>query len=286
MVETSISEASATILSRKREASSVPSSDAAKKRSITLLDLEILDCPICYEALATPIFQCDNGHIACSVCCPKLRNKCSICALPIGHSRCRAMESVLESILILCTNANFGCTKTVSYGDKSNHEKECVFSQCSCPALGCDHASSYDDLFLHYIMTHMDMEIEPVKFSCDISFAVLLRISDKVRVFREFEEGLLFVVQCFKEPCGVFVTVRCIAPSAPKVGEFSYHLSYAVDGYSMAFKSPEVKRVLEVSFEIPRENFLLIPNSLLRGETLDMKVCIKKLNQKVRLALG
>uniref|UniRef100_A0A0D3E845 RING-type domain-containing protein n=1 Tax=Brassica oleracea var. oleracea TaxID=109376 RepID=A0A0D3E845_BRAOL len=68
-----------------------------KIRSATL-DLEVLDCPICTEPLIAPIFQCDNGHTVCSICCPKLRNKCPFCALPIGDKRCRAMEKVFESI--------------------------------------------------------------------------------------------------------------------------------------------------------------------------------------------
>ncbi|CAL9223892.1 unnamed protein product [Arabidopsis halleri] len=76
------------------------------------LDLYILDCPVCCEPLTIPVFQCDNGHLACSSCCPKLSNKCPACSLPIGNNRCVAMERVLES--------------------------ECTFSQSICPALDCD----------------------------------------------------------------------------------------------------------------------------------------------------
>ncbi|KAH0858461.1 hypothetical protein HID58_086722, partial [Brassica napus] len=92
-----------------------------KIRSATL-DLEVLDCPICTEPLIAPIFQCDNGHTVCSICCPKLRNKCPFCALPIGVKRCRAMEKVFESISIPCSV--LGCTKNVCYGELSAHEKE------------------------------------------------------------------------------------------------------------------------------------------------------------------
>ncbi|CAD5333336.1 unnamed protein product [Arabidopsis thaliana] len=181
------------IISQKRQLSS---SDAAKrdakKRSTMLMDLEILDCPICYEAFTIPIFQCDNGHLACSSCCPKLNNKCPACTSPVGHNRCRAMESVLESILIPCPNA----------------------------------------------------------------------------------------MQCFREPYGVYVTVSCIAPSSPELSQYSYALSYTVDGHTVIYKSPEVKRVLKLSFETPLENFMLIPNSLLRGDVLEMRISVKKLNKE------
>ncbi|KAG2307959.1 hypothetical protein Bca4012_083087 [Brassica carinata] len=70
---------SSSIPSQKRNRSSISSGDGAKKRSLMLLDADLLDCPICYLPLTIPIFQCDNGHLACSSCCPKLRNN----ALPV-----------------------------------------------------------------------------------------------------------------------------------------------------------------------------------------------------------
>lgn len=42
------------ILSKKRQRSSI---SEGKKRSAMLLGLDILDCPICFEALTIPIFQ-------------------------------------------------------------------------------------------------------------------------------------------------------------------------------------------------------------------------------------
>lgn len=48
----------------------------------------------------------------------------------------------------------------------------------------------------------------------------------------------------------------------------------------MTYESPDVKKILEVNLETPQENSMLIPHSLLRGELLDLKLCIKKLNQE------
>ncbi|KAL6211784.1 hypothetical protein ACLB2K_017007 [Fragaria x ananassa] len=59
---------------------------------ITLTDSGLLDCPICFEPLTIPVYQCDpNGHIACSLCSIKIDNKCPFC------NRCRAIEKVVES---------------------------------------------------------------------------------------------------------------------------------------------------------------------------------------------
>ncbi|KAL1207002.1 E3 ubiquitin-protein ligase SINA-like 2 [Cardamine amara subsp. amara] len=99
--------------------------------SATFLDLEDLDCPICTDVLTSPILQCDNGHLACSPCCNKLRNKCPARALTIGHFRCRAMERVIKGVIVECPNAKFGCTQKFSYGKQITHEKECSYSLCS-----------------------------------------------------------------------------------------------------------------------------------------------------------
>ncbi|KAL0847383.1 hypothetical protein Bca101_020629 [Brassica carinata] len=210
-----------------------------------MLDFEDFDCRICNDPFIGPIFQCDNGHLVCSVCCPKLRNKCPFCALPIGDKRCRAMEKVLESISIPCSV--LGCTKTVCYGELSAHEKECTLSFCACPVPGCTYTASYKDIYDHYNLGHPKSSCweRPMldMFSSGMSFILELNINDKVSVMREHEKSLLFVFQCFRKPYGVCVTACCIAPSSPEVEEFSYDLSYNMGGQTMTYKSLKVKRI-------------------------------------------
>ncbi|CAM0152567.1 unnamed protein product [Urochloa decumbens] len=45
----------------------------ATATSVTV-ELEVLDCPVCFEPLRPPIFQCAVGHLICSSCCGKLPN--------------------------------------------------------------------------------------------------------------------------------------------------------------------------------------------------------------------
>ncbi|XP_010456725.1 PREDICTED: E3 ubiquitin-protein ligase SINA-like 7 [Camelina sativa] len=266
----------------KRTSSSVSPTDGSKKRSTLQMDLEVLECPICFETLTKPIFQCDDGHLACSSCCPKLSNKCPTCAFPIGHIRCRAMESVLGSISIPCPNAKFGCTDNVSYGLESTHVKECIFSRCSCPALDCDYTGSYRNVCKHYY-SYISSRSTPLHHYAFLlykaSSTVRMNISDKIKIHVDYTNELLFVVQCFRESYSVCVTVSCIAPSSAKVGKFSYQLSYTVDGDTMTYESPDMKRILKVSFQTPLEKFMLIPHSSLRGDLLETKLTIKKVIQ-------
>lgn len=88
------------------------------------------------------------------------------------------------------------------------------------------------------------------------------------------------MLQCFRKPYGVYVTVSCIAPPAPEVKKFAYDISYTTaDGHTVVYKSLEVKRVLKVSYEIPQDNLMFIPHNSLRGESLELKLCVMELNQ-------
>ncbi|KAF8048817.1 hypothetical protein N665_2391s0002 [Sinapis alba] len=198
---------------------------------------------------------CDNEHLACSSCSSKLRNRCPSCDSSIGQNRCRAMETVLASVFIPCLNAKLGCTENVSFGKESVHKKECNFSPCSCPIQDCNFTGSYIDLYGHYnLCAHKDSMGIP--FKCGTAFYIYLNISNKIFIKREFYMKLMFAVQCYREPYGVIA-----------------------DGHTMTYKSPDVKKILEVNLETPQENSMLIPHSLLRGELLDLRLCIKKLNK-------
>ncbi|KAI5314852.1 hypothetical protein L3X38_044028 [Prunus dulcis] len=124
---------------------------------ITLTDPEVFDCPICFEPLTIPVYQCDqNGHIACSSCCTKINNKCPSCSGSVGFNRCRAIEKALESITISCQNIHYGCKASVAFHKKGEHQKACVYSPCSCPHLSCNLVSSAEQLYQHFSSSHVN----------------------------------------------------------------------------------------------------------------------------------
>ncbi|XP_019100921.1 PREDICTED: E3 ubiquitin-protein ligase SINA-like 2 [Camelina sativa] len=253
-----------------------------------LFDLHLLDCPVCSNALTSPIFQCDNGHIACSSCCTELRYKCHSCIFPIGNYPCRIMEKVVQAIFVPCPNLKHGCTERFSYGKDLIHEKKCVFAMCYCPQPNCNYRGVCNDLYIHYNANHLNKKISN-QFVCDRSTVTWMKISDKILVFQESADGHgpLVAVQCFKEPEGLYVTVNCIAPSAPGVGEFSYDLSYSTpmsgDQHTMTFKSPEMKRIQKVSFQTPEKDFMLVPYYFQdKRVSLKMNICIHRLKKDER----
>ncbi|KAG2321526.1 hypothetical protein Bca52824_014739 [Brassica carinata] len=246
-------------------------------RSGTLLELDLLDCPVCCQALTTPIFQCDNGHIACSSCCTNLRNRCPSCTLPIGVYRNRMMERIVQAIIVPCPNAKHGCTDQFSYGKELAHEKECIFALCYCPAPDCNYSGLCNDLYRHY---HANHHGSWESFSCTYEGQAWMHISDKILVLQEGRDGPLVAIQCFEEEQGVYVTVNCITSCAPGVSEFSFKLSYSPYGApdrSMSFGLRKMNRIQKVSFETPDKDFMFVPRYFQNGVTsLKMNICIRR----------
>ncbi|KAJ0087803.1 hypothetical protein Patl1_32981 [Pistacia atlantica] len=104
--------------------------------------------------------QCENGHIACSSCCTKIRNKCPSCCLPIGYNCCRAIEKVLESIKIKCQNTKYGCKETTSFTKKLDHAKTCHHAPCSYPMSDYNFVGSCTQLYKHFRDEHNVEEVE------------------------------------------------------------------------------------------------------------------------------
>ncbi|CAH8363893.1 unnamed protein product [Eruca vesicaria subsp. sativa] len=245
-------------------------------RSGTLLDLDLLDCPVCCHALTNPIFQCDNGHIACSSCCVSLRNKCPSCALPIGVYRNRLAEKILEAVNVPCPNVKHGCTNKFSYGKELAHEKECSFALCYCPEPDCNYSGLCNNLYSHYYVNHSGSRLS---FTCGYNRSAWMHISDKILFLQERREGPLVAVQCFEEEQGVYVTVNCIAPCAPGVSEFSFELFYSsyFGEKTMSFGLREMNRIQKVSFETPEKDFMFVPHYFMAGRPdLKMHICIRR----------
>uniref|UniRef100_A0A1J3DUI3 RING-type E3 ubiquitin transferase n=1 Tax=Noccaea caerulescens TaxID=107243 RepID=A0A1J3DUI3_NOCCA len=254
----------------RRFGNSVVNSQSSSSRdsplSLMLLDPDVLDCPICYEALKIPIFQCDNGHVACSACCTKVRNRCPSCTLPIGYIRCRAMEKVIEASRVSCPNAKYGCKENMLYGSRFSHEKLCVFAPCSCPVRNCNYVGYHKDLNSHVRDKHKDDDVIP--FVWDKSLSISFHVREDTTILQEENDGEVIVVKAFKGLHVVYVTVSCIAPSAPPgVGKLSCHLVNRAADSSLT-QGFMVKNIGKVGNEQPEDGFVVIPSYMLAGDVL------------------
>ncbi|KAB2602759.1 E3 ubiquitin-protein ligase SINA-like 10 [Pyrus ussuriensis x Pyrus communis] len=232
--------------------------ERSDKTILTLTDPDLFECPICYEPLTIPVFQCNqNGHIACSSCIGKINNKCPSCSGSICSNRCRAIEKILKSVsTISCRNAKHGCKESVTYDKRSEHQKTCVYSPCSCPHLGCDFVASSKQICQHFRRKHFG---SAKRFEYHCSFPVTLSATDKFVVFQEKNEGALFVLKnhCVKD-LGNAVTLSCIQPSS--TGGFFYDLVVKTKGNRLrlqAFTKSTPRIIIDDS--PPKTGFHLIP---------------------------
>lgn len=185
----------------------------------TLTDSDVLDCFICCEPLTVPVYQCEHGHIACSSCCTKSKNKCPTCSWPIGYNRCRAIENVLEAIRVSCQNIKHGCKESMTYNKKNEHEKTCIFSPCSCPQSGCNFVSPSKQLYQHFSSNHVN---SATCFRYNSVFSITLFHNDKSHTLQEQNDGTLFILDNKEESLGNIVSISCIQPSF--MGGFYYDL--------------------------------------------------------------
>ncbi|GMN28304.1 hypothetical protein TIFTF001_001993 [Ficus carica] len=217
-------------------------SDRDRSISFFLTDPDVLDCSICFDPLTIPVFQCENGHIACSSCCTKLSHKCPSCSWPIGYNRCRAIEKVLESVKIACQNKQYGCKETVT------------------------------QLYSHFSSQHKD---SAVPFHYGLNFTVRLNTSDKFRVLQECNDGVLFILKNEIEVIGNLVSLSCIKPCSFR--SFSYELVADYEGNSLKLESFTKSRQGKVDY--PLTVFLLIPHNFFGSSgQLRLNVLIYSIN--------
>ncbi|KAM6546925.1 hypothetical protein CsatB_027661 [Cannabis sativa] len=246
-----------------------------KSIPVVLTDPDVLDCSICFEPLTIPVFQCENGHTACSTCCTKINNKCPSCSFPIGYNRCRAIEKVLESVKIRCSNASYGCKETVSYNKKKEHETSCTYSPCHCPIRSCDFISSSTELYRHFRSQH-SISTGVRSFDYNSTFSVTLLNCVDFVVLQERKDNVIFILNSTFKTFGYMVWISCIWP-CPFKG-FWYEILAKTDETTLrleSFTSCNQQRVVTTG---PSSGYLLIPMNLFgcRGQ-LELAICIHSL---------
>ncbi|GAB2288894.1 hypothetical protein Dimus_023200 [Dionaea muscipula] len=237
--------------------------------SLFLSDPNVLDCPICSHHLTVPVFQCVNGHIACSSCCVKLENKCPSCHNKIGRNRCRAIEKVIDSVKIYCRYADYGCKDLVSYGKIHEHEKACIHPPCSCPFVDCLFRGSAPKLSRHISVKH---SVSVVRFSYNRIFPLSLKWHTKsnnkgkfIVLQEESTDGVQFVVE--RSPVEK-VNVICLE-ACPDKGRFSYDLIVRDGSSSWRFQSSTM--ILEAKKDY--YDGLLLPFNF-RSSDVKIELCI------------
>ncbi|XP_077242446.1 E3 ubiquitin-protein ligase DIS1-like isoform X1 [Tasmannia lanceolata] len=96
--------------------------------------------------------QCSDGHILCSGCKSRVRNKCPTCMHELGNIRCLALEKMVVSLTLPCKYQSSGCICIHPRYNKLEHGSQCVFRPYTCPYAGSECTVAGD---IPYLVAHL-----------------------------------------------------------------------------------------------------------------------------------
>lgn len=240
--------------------------------ALILDNRKVLHCSMCDGHLTVPIFQCENGHLACSFCCITLKRKeCYSCQSTIGSSRCLAIEKILEVVRVKCQNSIYGCKETVTYSKMHDHQiYDCYYASCSCPISDCKFVGTSCHLYQHVSGEHNN---SVVKFQYNNFFKITVNIDGKFSVLQEEKnDDVLFILNNNTGSLGNLVSVCCIA----SVRKDLYYdiVARCVTGTILKIQSSTWSS--KVRSDIPSPfGFLLVPPYMFNcNGQLELEICI------------
>ncbi|KAK8916439.1 putative E3 ubiquitin-protein ligase SINA-like 6 [Platanthera zijinensis] len=235
------------------------------------IDEDVFDCSVCFNLLRPPIFQCKNGHIACSSCRPKLHNKCHVCTQFIGR-RCLALEKVIESIKCQCQYFKYGCRVTLSFTEKASHEETCSHAPLFCPISGCTFSSSKHVLAAHVKRKHHSIV---KKFVYDRPFLFFLKKNEPFMFLLGQNSQLFLLLNTLNTHPGKALFVICIDSSKTKP-TFTYDLTVHSGDSSLQLKT-SVEKVEKWDGLNPPKPILTVPdNFYTSNDEMHVSVCIRE----------
>ncbi|KAJ1700141.1 hypothetical protein LUZ63_008653 [Rhynchospora breviuscula] len=253
--------------------------DESSDISMFVSDHDVLDCSICCEPLKPPIFQCLVGHVCCSSCYQRLCDKCHICCRTTGHNRCFAMEKLVSSIKVTCTNKRYGCNTIMLYYELKEHEQTCFYLRCYCPYSNCYSFECKRSFRNHLKVVHKSRVVD---FRYDEAFKVVLTKSCTVMVLAE-KDYIFFLYKRDEGSLGLYaLSIVCMRASHLKEPQFWYEIE--TDGTVGSRKGRYLQLRSNVESCVPkgdseRSKFSLYvpPDLCFPNGDIHVFVCIKKI---------
>eukprot|EP00092_Neocalanus_flemingeri_P038702 GFUD01042141.1.p1 GENE.GFUD01042141.1~~GFUD01042141.1.p1 ORF type:complete len:443 (+),score=104.77 GFUD01042141.1:137-1465(+) len=143
---------------------------------------KILECPVCYLACPPPrIWQCNNGHLTCAPCHSHTR-VCPLCRTQFSTVRPLAAERLASQLPTPCKNQQHGCTTSLPWAERLEHEAVCDHAVGHCPVLSCTAMVPVNSIVEHLTSTHKwsedfihhKLDKENTSFSSSISTTTYL----------------------------------------------------------------------------------------------------------------
>ncbi|XP_050524711.1 uncharacterized protein LOC126896188 isoform X2 [Daktulosphaira vitifoliae] len=115
--------------------------------------VRLFECPVCFEHIIPPVYQCCMGHIICRSC-KHMCDICPTCRNPFNTKRNLCMEKVGYLLKFPCKNSLTGCKEQLFIGQKDQHELECGYRHYPCIFNNCSWKGYYPEFHVHMTQHH------------------------------------------------------------------------------------------------------------------------------------
>ncbi|WVZ72045.1 hypothetical protein U9M48_020563 [Paspalum notatum var. saurae] len=233
------------------------------------LDLDTLECPLCFSPFEAPVFQCKNGHAACEACCVRIKGTCPCCGEPTGKIRCRPLEKAIAGMVVPCAFAAHGCAQRLRYAEKRAHEALlCQHAPCACPLPGC----AYSGLLLHDHIRDAHAAAGGVGGGDDVSEVVAFALSAPVTLRRSapfrvllhaVDTRVFLLLNGGDVPSGRSLSVVCLGrrPAGNRALQYRLEVGAGEPGALSLSASGPVACTRRWAGHHPTDGFLFVPDA-------------------------
>ncbi|XP_056632157.1 uncharacterized protein LOC130442101 [Diorhabda sublineata] len=147
-----------------------------------------MECPICYNYMLPPIFQCIHGHSLCGACKENING---ICKKVVKDTRNFTLEKTANRLLYPCKFHKSGCTYSCLATEIKEHQSSCRFGPQECPlsdSTDCSWSGFHSEVFAHVENNHNDDILKgdkiEIPFERDRTSSVVYLIERKKKIFK------------------------------------------------------------------------------------------------------
>lgn len=186
--------------------------------SLTDLQENVLECPICYKRLKPPVETCENGHGICRNC-RKSVDICGICRKKFTASSNTLLNQVLETIPVKCKFSSKGCKCSRRLNEIENHEKNCKYRIVNCYC--CDQQGISLIRLNDHFDTHRGSKIDLSEWD-SVNYKELFPMSHICYYVTNIKTYFLSIFQ-FRENI-LNVCVQCIGKNEDEAAKYKYDI--------------------------------------------------------------
>lgn len=248
--------------------------------------ISLFECPVCFEYLVPPIYQCRNSHHVCSSCKSKL-NRCPSCTEAFLDSRSVFAEQIAEHLLYPCKNLEAGCIEKFSQKDISKHHAACPHRlyDCKLGKPNCVWKGRNYEIHAHMTSCHNEFAWMEEESNILYEFNIFEGIED-LQLVSACHEIFWYNFKCDAQKKKMFLAVQLIGLKE-LARNFTYEFSLTADGdceKSIILKNRVNSDVEEINTIYENEACIALDFDMLkkyvRGENLSFVLRIGEVASK------